>query len=64
MSKNIKIIEGKDGNDVVVVTRAPSKRRQARESQRPLFGGQAPKKDPDNVLLYASLDALREKKDA
>ncbi|MBQ73371.1 MAG: hypothetical protein CMJ67_10750 [Planctomycetaceae bacterium] len=64
MSKNIKIIEGKDGNDVEVVTRAASKRRQARESQRPMFGGpesvigERVQKDLDNTLMYASLDAL------
>lgn len=67
MSKNIKIIEGKDGNDVEVVTRSASKKRLARhpdKDKRPLFGGPESvlggrvQKDLDNALMYASLDAL------
>ena len=34
-----KTIRGRNGNEVEVVTRSASKKRQARESQRPMFGG-------------------------
>ena len=62
----VKTIRGRDGNEVEVVTRTPSKKRKARET---LFGSPEPilmeqiERGMDNVL-YASLDALMEKKDA
>ena len=52
------------GREVEVVTRPASKKRQARESQRPMFGGpesvigERVQKDLDNEVVYASLDAL------
>jgi len=59
----VKTVRGKDGHEVEVVVRPPRKR-QARESQRPMFGGsesvigERVQKDLDNSLMYASLDAL------
>ena len=49
------------GHEVEVVTRAPSRKRQARESQRPMFGGpesalgERVQKDLDNEVVYAAL---------
>lgn len=49
------------GHEVEVVTRAPSRKRQARESQRPMFGspesvlGERVQKDLDNEVVYAVL---------
>lgn len=59
----VKTIRSRGGHEVEVVVRPPRKR-QARESQRPLFGGSESviggrvQKDLDNALMYASLDAL------
>lgn len=58
---SLKIIRSKNGHEVEVVTRAPPRKRQARESQRPMFGGpesiigERVQKDLDNALVYASL---------
>ena len=63
-----KTIRGCNGNEVEVVTRSASKKRQARESQRPMFGGPESilggrvQKDLDNEVVYASLDALMKSK--
>jgi hypothetical protein len=59
----VKTIRSRGGHEVEVVVRPPRKR-QARESQRPMFGGpesvigERVQKDLDNALMYASLDAL------
>ena len=58
----VKHIRSRGGHEVEVVTRRS--KRQAQESQRPLFGGPEPvlgervQKDLDNALMYASLDTL------
>ncbi len=63
----VKTIHSRGGHEIEVVVRPPRKR-QAREPQRPMFGGpesvigERVQKDLDNALLYASLDALMEKK--
>ena len=52
------------GHEVEVVTRAPSRKRQARESQRPMFGGpesalgERVQKDLDNEVIYAVLGEI------
>jgi len=64
----VKTIRGTNGHKIEVVTRTPSKKRRARESQRPMFGGpesvigERVQKDLDNEVVYASLDALMAKK--
>ena len=57
----MKTIRGRNGHEVEVVTRAASKKRQARDSERPLFGGpesvlgERGQKDLDNEVVYAVL---------
>ena len=57
----MKTIRGRDGHEVEVVTRATSKKRRARDSERPLFGGpesvlgERVQKDLDNEVIYAAL---------
>ena len=57
----VKTIRSRGGHEVEVVTRPTSRKRQARESQRPMFGGpesvlgERVQKDLDNVLVYAVL---------
>jgi hypothetical protein len=66
MSKMIKTVTGKDGQEVEVVTR-PARRRRTRNTQ-PMFGGPESvmgggvQKDMDAKVmgdLYASLDVLK-----
>ena len=57
----VKTIRSRGGHEIEVVTRPPSRKRQARESQRPMFGGPEPvigervQKDLDNEVVYATL---------
>ena len=57
----VKTIRSRGGHEIEVVTRTPSKKRQARESQRPMFGGpesvlgERVQKDLDNEVVYAVL---------
>jgi len=60
----VKTIRSRGGHEVEVVTRAPSRKRQARESQRPMFGGpesvigERVQKDLDNEVIYAVLGEI------
>ena len=59
----MKTIRSRGGHEVEVVIRPPRKR-QARESQRPMFGGpesvigERVQKDLDNEVVYAALGDL------
>lgn len=60
----VKTIRGRGGHEIEVVTRAPSKKRQPRESERPLFGGpesvlgERAQKGLDNAVVYAPLGEI------
>ena len=59
----VKTIRGRGGHEIEVVTRAPSKKRQARESEQPFGGsesaiGERVQKDLDNAVVYATLGAI------
>ena len=57
----VKTIRSRGGHEIEVVTRSPSRKRRARESQRPMFGGpesvigERVQKDLDNEVVYAAL---------
>jgi len=57
----VKTIRSRGGHEIEVVTRPPSRKRQERESQRPMFGdpesviGERVQKDLDNAVVYAAL---------
>ncbi len=59
----VKTIHSRGGHEIEVVVRPPRKR-QAREPQRPMFGGpesvigERVQKDLDNALIYAALGEI------